>query len=766
MIWGKSSLRMLFGMLSVAGTAVFHQGYAEEYAMDVKIFSESLMKQPENAIPILNQKIAIYAPLQQKVLSLKSYDEKLEFISKQSNVRRFFEQNRELEATLSGMPAEYQYVIKAIVSLDQGSVVFGGWQQNKAPKLAMKQLIESLTASERFYDYMGGIVGYHVRTLELIRDSLAKAPDRDRAEILPPPQVDIRDMNPAVCKMVIDGIQSQDALAEVYVVGGAGDRLKLVDEKTKEPLPVAKLDFAGISLIEQLVRNLEAREYLHYKVTGKQIFTPILLMTSLEKNNDKHIGAICEEYGYFGRPKESIFRLLQPLTPVICIDGNWAVSGAFELILKPGGHGVVWKLASEYGAFEWLKKQGKSFCLVRQINNPLAGLDYNLVALAGFGYANKKAFGFESVPRKTGMSEGMNVLRETKNGSAIIGSISNLEYTEFAKRKEHDPAFTRISESGDFPANTNILFANIEAVKQASSKLPVPGYLVNMKHPVDTILEGQKVTLPGARLESTMQNIADCITDAISQDPSVQDLRTFVLVNSRAKTMSVTKKAFDGKAVQETPEGCFYDLLQENLCMLQKVCQFETPKLNAIDEYVKHGPNAIFLYHPALGPLYSIIGQKITKGRLAEGAELQIEAAMVAIKNLDVDGSLLIKANNVTGAKNKSTGLLDFASGVGSITLENVKVKNAGIERSVSNSYVKNRIRRKEVCEIVLEGRSELIAKDVTFTSNYKIVVPDGKRALISQKPNGEIVCTMEKLDRPMNWLYKVNKNNEIILQK
>src|SRR5262249_16772921 len=152
---------------------------------------------------------------------------------------------------------------------------------------------------------------------------------------------------------------------------------------------------------------------------------------------------------------------------------------------------------------------------------------------------------------------------------------------------------------------------------------------------------GQKVTLPGARLESTMQNIADAITNQyktpVGQE-QLKSLETFVLLNERAKTMSVTKKAFDGKSILETPEGCFYDLIQQNLKLLQSMCQFEVPPLGSHEEYLKSGPGAIFIYHPALGPLYSLIAQKVTKGKLAPNAELQVEAAEVQCKNLTLDG--------------------------------------------------------------------------------------------------------------------------------
>lgn len=748
------------------------QSHNQARAMSNDISPVILKATPESAIDLLAGQIAELLPMQQKLAACSSFEEKLNIVEKLPAVKAFFDQNNGLKEVLKPLSIEQRYLIKAVVALNQGPVIFANWQTLDDLPSSITALSDKLYALERFYDYMGGIAGYHVKTLQLMRDQLAKKAEPEAAMLHLPPVQDIRQETKARNANVQDGINSIANMAEIYVVGGAGDRLALVDEKTQMPLPVARLQFAGRSLLENLVRDLEAREYLAYKLTAKQSVTPIVLMTSHEKNNDAQIAALLDESGYFGRPKESVFRLLQPMTPVIAIDARWAVSAPCELILKPGGHGVIWKLADEFGAFDWLLKQNRNYMIVRQINNPLAGLDTNLLTLAGYGHANKKAFGFESVPRLPGMSEGMNVLKETKDGPNVLCTISNIEYTEFAKAKLSDPEFAKIADSPDFPANTNILFADIKKVREATKKLPVPGYLVNMKQPVETMRDGQKVSLLGARLESTMQNIADVITRSYTPPvdaKNLSNLETFVLVNDRAKTISVTKKAYDGKSIQETPEGCFYDLVQENLRLLRDVCLFEVAELNTPIEYIQHGPSALFLYNPALGPLYSIIGQKITKGRLAAGSEFEVEASEVSITNLDVDGSLRIIADQVTGGKN-SQGLREFSGQVGRCVFENVRVKNKGIDRSAKNVYYKSRIARHESATIHLLGNSECIAKDVEFVGNVEIVVQPGTRALLSQGSDGKLVVQVQDLairhpDR-LKWQYSTDGNNAIKLNR
>ena len=93
-------------------------------------------------------------------------------------------------------------------------------------------------------------------------------------------------------------------------MGGAGDRLGLVDEVTGEDLPAAMLPYQGRSMFDGLIRDLQAREYLFYRLYGKQHTTPVAVMTSMAKKNHTRLLALCEERQWFGRGKDS-FRLIQ-----------------------------------------------------------------------------------------------------------------------------------------------------------------------------------------------------------------------------------------------------------------------------------------------------------------------------------------------------------------------------------------------------------------------------------------------------------------------
>lgn len=64
--------------------------------------------------------------------------------------------------------------------------------------------------------------------------------------------------------------------------------------------------------------------------------------------------------------------MLQPLVPAVCAeDGQWIVHKPFMPVCKPGGHGVIWKLAYDKGVFKWFYDHGRKGATVRQVRSPL-----------------------------------------------------------------------------------------------------------------------------------------------------------------------------------------------------------------------------------------------------------------------------------------------------------------------------------------------------------------------------------------------------------
>lgn len=671
--------------------------------------------------------------------------------------------NAFLQKFLLNASLQHEFIIKSLFAIGQGERVF---QADFGKEGELEELLERLVSVEHFYSSIGGLIGYHLRMLQLLSGGSSK--EERRSFYHPAEGVDISCENSLVRKSVKEGLFHMKNLAEIYPVGGAADRLSLQDERTGEQLPAACLPFLGRSLLEGLIVDLQAREYLHYKLTKEQLTTPVAMMTSKEKNNHQHILDICEENGWFGRGEESFRFFCQPSVPAVNKSGDWCLQGSLKLILKPGGHGAIWRLAQEEGIFDWFFSQGKIKALIRQINNPVAGTDYGILAFTGVGFAQNKRFGFASCPRQIKTSEGVNVIIETPKEGSVQYVLTNIEYCDFKRFGIVDQPEKPGSLYSQFSSNTNLLFADLKAVQEAVEKCPIPGILVNLKKMTYQTGTGQKKEEEIARLESTMQNIADFFTEDFPsslQKGERGKLQTYLTYNKRRKTISTAKRAFTlGSSLVETPEGCFLDILNNGRELLTE-CGLQVPEENDPAIFFTKGPSFIFLYHPALGPLYSVITQKIRGGKLSLGSELQLQIAELDMTDLDVQGSLLVHADCVMGHVS-GKGILNYSSNCGKCTLKNVSVRNKGIDFDMPNVYWKNEIARQESCHIILRGRSEFYAENVTFAGDFFIEVEDGVRVTAIQKDQ-DIEFIKESLgDVAWQWNYSLGSDNVIVLEK
>lgn len=718
----------------------------------------------------LENSIKKLEPLRSSLCKALKLRDKLAVLLDEESVQTYIQSFPDKDS-LSCLSSELQLVLYSLAAIGQAEGIINRESLEKTEFSELKHLLEVLLEVERFYADIGGIVGYHLNMLTIICHHTKTTPiHQPGLKYSKPPGFDLHKDTGTVRHAVRLGIESLPEMAEMYPVGGAGDRLDLQDDNTGEPLPAALLLFEGRTLLEGLIRDLQAREYLYYKLFDKQVTTPIAMMTSNEKHNHQHILKICQDHNMFGRPIESFYFFIQPVVPVVTVEGNWSRSNALKLTLKPGGHGVIWKLAKDLGVFDWLANKNRHKALIRQINNPIAGTDNTLLALAGIGCGKQKAFGFASCDRLLNSAEGVNVLVEKKKPEGYEYCISNIEYTDMALRGIDEKPLEAGSVFSEFPANTNTLFADLRAVQSVLEINPIPGQLINMKHKVPYIdAEGQLKHIEGGRLESLMQNIADDIVDRfrhIASKKELENLATFITYNERKKTISTTKKLYqENESPISTPQAALYDRLQNYYELLSHDCGITLPKLPSLEEFLTSPPPFIVHMHPAVGPLYSIVAQKIRKGFFEQGSELQLEIAEADIENLYLDGSLLIDAVNVMGSSD-AKGMLCYSQNTGKCVLHNIKVKNAGINANAPNIFWKNEVHRHEALIIRLHGNAEFYAENITFSGNYLIDVPDGYRLTAHQK-QGSVTFQKEKIQMPSwTWSYAFDNEDHIILSK
>ncbi|GJN14673.1 hypothetical protein PR202_gb01528 [Eleusine coracana subsp. coracana] len=632
----------------------------------------------------------------------------------------------------------------------------------------LRSLLKFLGDIDEFYDCIGGIVGYQIMALELLSTSKdrMRRPSQDKfVDFHVPDGLNLMEDTEYASQAALWGIEGLPELGEIYPIGGAGDRLGLVDSETGESLPAALLPYCGRSLLEGLIRDLQAREFLHFKIYGKQCITPVAIMTSSVKNNHDHIVGICESLDWFGRGHENFRLFEQPLVPVVnAEDGKWVISKSLFPVGKPGGHGAIWKLACDRGVFKWFHRCGRKGATVRQVSNVVAATDLTLMALAGIGLRCNKKLGFASCERRPGATEGVNVLIEKQNQDGIWSyGITCIEYTEFEKYGIPEPTvitgrflvrtfcylvthiyFSEFSSQVSYPANTNILYVDLQAVEEIGSRKNascLPGMVLNLKKTASYVDHfGFECSIAGGRLECTMQNIADNFVNKYNYKCSKgieSELDTFIVYNERKRVTSSAKKKLksEARSLHQTPEGSLLDIMR-NAHDLLSSCSIEVPEVKDNSEYLHSGPPFLIFLHPALGPFWDIIRQKFIGGSVSEGSELQIEVAEFLWKDVELDGSLIIQADNIMGStKSNEHGeqILHYGA-----RLQSVKIMNEGINwTSPKNVYWKHDVERSESLKIILYGNAEFEAKDVVLKGNHIFEVPDGHRMRIIQDKGG-----------------------------
>lgn len=716
----------------------------------------------------LKQNIERLAPLVAKLKLCQTWQDKCAVLTGFEIVKEFLEVPSFIRTFLAGLSVECEVAVKSVIAIGQATRVFSFPEGMSDSAKRLRELVEVLLSLEHFYTELGGIVGYHLMMLQFLFDKLeGSSADTFASQFSyhQPRGVDISMKNREVMEMIRWGLENMDQVAEIYPVGGAADRLRLFDEQTKVALPAARLQFLGKSLLEGLIEDLQAREYLYYKLFKKQICTPVAMMTSKEKDNHAQIMAICEEKNWFGRTKDNFFFFCQSSVPTMNQEGQWCLQEPLQLLLKPGGHGVIWKLARDQGGIEWLFQNGRKKALVRQINNPIAACDYGLLAFIGVGCQLNKAFGFASCPRFTKASEGMNILLEKAQDNRFEYVLTNVEYCDFARFHLVDEPVDPKQNYSKFSSNTNILFADLKMVLQALSISPIPGMLINLKRSTYQSEKGEIKEEEIARLESTMQNIADAFVESFNYqlDPSsCHQLKTYLTYNHRHKTISAIKREYtEGLSLLETPEGCFLDIQKNAEDLLINYCSWE---IAGKTSFLRKIP-FLFLYHPALGPLYSIIAQKLGKSRIHQGSELQLQLAEVHIIGLDLQGSLIIQAEQSMGHY-KEGNFLNYSEFTGKCVLKQVKVENQGIDWDAKNTFWKGEITRKQCCYIQIKGNGEFYAENVILQGNLEVIVEDGMRVTAYQE-GSELKLERTPLKQPSWWWnYRFNENSEIVLEK
>jgi len=697
------------------------------------------------------------SPLAERLSRCLNAEEKVRVLLERPSVKRFLAGCHAAEDVLETLSDEERLVVLSLIAVGEGEVLFYGFEDVDHHAEQMRRLIDELKDVENFYNTIGGIVGYHLAFLKLLAGDNGQ--EGTVVDYEYPRSLDISEPDDRFYELAANGIENLPRTAAIFPVGGAGDRLDLHDDESGLPLPAAKLKFFGRSLLAGMFRDIQGMEYLHYKLTGNRMTIPVALMTSVEKENDRHIRDICEQNRWFRRDEDSVIIFKQPMAPVLTDEGRWSFKAPLRLNMKPGGHGVIWKLAIDHGVFDRFEGLGIQKAFLRQVNNPLASIDGNILCLIGEGFRRDALFGFTACDRPVHISEGMLVIERSTQGDEHETCLKNIEYTEIVRAGLEDSPREPGSPYSVFPSNTNILFADLKGVRDAIAAHPLPGMLINLKAKFATLsARGDLEEKYGGRLETVMQSVADQFAVRSLDEPCEGEKRSlpaFSLFNKRQKTHSTTKRSYvKGVHENQTPVRSFYDLQATYRDLLRDFCAIAISEMGDYEDYLQNGPSCVVDFHPALGPLFHVIGQKVRGGTISDGSTLHLEVAELDMENLHLNGSLKILAEDPISKRPGRCELLD------------VTVINKGCRFPSVDQCWKGDFFHAESLEIVIEGCGEFYAKGVVFKGPHRIEVDDGCRVTAHQEGD-EVILSVEPIHRPSwNWQYRLGDGRRIHLTK
>lgn len=682
---------------------------------------------------------------------------KLSLLLEDRVVSQFLAEKGEFAAVLEELNEREKTLLLTLISIGEGELL-------STDRNELVPLLDSLLEIEEFYREEGGVLGYVLLFLSCSKEREGSANWSYSTPFLR----DLNQQNRDLSRWIHRGILSLGSVAAIFPVGGAGDRLNLVDKETGEPLPAGRLQFDGATLLEALFQQIAAFEYLYFKLKGEQIAIPVALMTSREKSNYDHIRTILEKSFWFHRDPSKILISIQPLSPVLTEEGRLSFSSPMKLNVKPGGHGVIWKLLKQEGIFAAFQKLGVVKAYLRQINNPIISLDYTLLAFIGCGFETAKTFGFLTAERPVGIEEGMIVEKVRAVGEEVETLLTNVEYTEFAELGLSDQPREPGSPFSAFPTNTNVLFCDLPRLSLAVGSCPFPGLIVNWKSRFPTLqVDGSVKEKKAGRLESTMQNIADTLSVRTKEPLSLEEeslLPTFACFHKREKTISTTKRSYvPGKEIEQTPEKVFYDLLKNHRDLLVHYAGMQLPPQQTVEEYIQEGPAFLVHYHPALGPLYSIIREKIRGGKVEKGSSLSLDIAELDLNELKLKGSLVIRAVAPFGALNPE-GVLEYSNRGGKCSLDRVTIQNAG--PLFEGELWKGDWAQKEAVTILIHGDGEFHASDVVLKGVHHFEVPASHRMVVRAGKEGLEVETTKIHQPTWYWNYGFRDQLEVTAKK
>mmetsp|Transcript_42448 Transcript_42448/g.133715 ORF Transcript_42448/g.133715 Transcript_42448/m.133715 type:complete len:610 (+) Transcript_42448:195-2024(+) len=491
-------------------------------------------------------------------------------------------------------------------------------------------------------DYPGGLREYIMNARQLLLKS--KHGISSNAEFVPEiaDGFSVEPRSTEILDFEREGYANMHQCAFVLVAGGLGERLGYSGIKVALPAEIT----TGRCFLQYYIDNVLALQSICDMSPGQKL--PFIIMTSHE-THQKTLDLLVRN-NYFGADRSQFILVKQGEVPAIVDTGGHLALNSddnYQLMTKPHGHGDVHRLLYTTGVAKNLVDAGYKWIYFFQDTNVLAFKP--LPACLGISAKHNLDVNTMAVPRKAGDACGAIMKLRRPDGTSLI---NNVEYNEvqdlLGDKMDYDP---KLGES-PYPGNTNqIIFklsSYLQALVESNGKVPE---FVNPKYENSDKTSFQTPT----RLECMMQDFPKVFPEKMKPEISFVKMKRWFsyspVKNSVAKGVSLASVNLPPMTAS-TGEADVYICNRELLRIAGvEVQDAAVTVFNGIP--IVAGPRVILAPSFAVG--VGDVIHKVKGGRISSKSTLIVSGPDVFIEDLDLDGTLIVKA--VPGARVKLTGL-------------------------------------------------------------------------------------------------------------
>jgi len=441
------------------------------------------------------------------------------------------------------------------------------------------------------------------------------------------------------------GLTGIKDVAFVLVAGGLGERLGYSGIK----LSLETNLLTNKSYLEIYVKYIMAMQHKAELKTGESnIKIPLVIMTS--GDTDPLTRKLLKDNDNFGMDEGQIQIVCQDKVAALKDSkAGLSLKSQWEIETKPHGHGDVHHLLYREGHVEKWEKEGRKHVIFLQDTNAL--VINSILPTLGVSIAKKFDMNSICIPRLAGEAAGAITSLEHKTDPEK-SLVINVEYNQLDPllKTQGDCKGDVADESGysPYPGNANNIVIGVEAYAKTlrGEDQGVVVEFVNPKYKDETRTEFKKAT----RLECMMQDIPKLFQKELGSDVNI-GFTTF----DRWFTFSPAKNSLESgiEAVQKgsiapgTMSSAESDKYIQNQRKLKHAGM--DVKVTEPEDLVTIGgipvtPGPRIIICPAFAITQEEVVNKIQGGSITERSSLVLEGQQLVVKNLELDGALIIRA--------------------------------------------------------------------------------------------------------------------------